>query len=317
MDNKIRVFEAFAGYGGAHFGLKRVNIPHEVIGFSEIDKYADYMYKLNHGDIKNYGDITKINPLELPDFDLFIGGPPCQPFSQAGLGLGELDTRGTLFHDIIRICSVKKPKVILLENVKGLLTKRHESTLKKIISELETIGYFVDYKLLNSSDYGIPQNRERVWIIASQKPFPSDWDMTPTKVELKCRFKDMLEDNVNPKYYLNDNQINKMKERVKEDYSVSEPLCLDVYNRKIKRNGISITITEPHHGTLRVVEPMRDNKVVIRKLTPLEMYRLMGFCDDEVNFGNLSESQIGKRAGNGWDVNVSSLIIGKIVDALF
>ena len=107
---KLKVFEAFAGYGGASFGLKRAKIPFEVIGYSENDKFAIELYDNNHPGILNYGDITKINPNDIPDFDLITGGFPCQPFSQVGLGKGEADIRGTLFHDLIRICEVKRPK---------------------------------------------------------------------------------------------------------------------------------------------------------------------------------------------------------------
>ena len=163
-DLKIKVFEAFAGYGGASFGLKKSKIEHEVIGFSEFDKYAAAIFELNHPGINNLGDITQINPKMMPDFDLFTGGFPCQPFSSAGLGKGELDIRGTLFYDVIRICKEKKPQHILLENVKGLTTKRHKETFEKILSELKKIGYDVHWKVLNSKDYGIPQNRERLWI---------------------------------------------------------------------------------------------------------------------------------------------------------
>ena len=122
---KLKLFEAFAGYGGASFALKRAKIPFNVVGFSEIDKFAIELYKKNHPNVKEFGDITTIDPNLLPDFDLFTGGFPCQPFSQVGLGRGELDTRGTLFHDIIRICNKKKPTHILLENVKGLTTSKH------------------------------------------------------------------------------------------------------------------------------------------------------------------------------------------------
>ena len=117
--NKIKVFETFAGYGGASFGLKLAKIPHEVVGFSEWDKWAIELFQANHPGINLFpdwsGDIREIDENALPDFDLFTGGFPCQPFSSAGLGNGELDMRGTLFYDILRIVSVKKPKHILLE----------------------------------------------------------------------------------------------------------------------------------------------------------------------------------------------------------
>ena len=189
---KIKVFEAFAGYGGASFGLKKAGINHEVIGYSENDKYASEIFELNHPGIKGYGDITKINPKELPDFDLFTGGFPCQPFSSAGLGKGELDIRGTLFYDVIRICSVKKPKHILLENVKGLITQRHSETFNKVLSELKRIGYDVQWRLLNSKDFGVPQNRERVWIYGVMGKLPDGFELAPKKIQLKKKFKDYL-----------------------------------------------------------------------------------------------------------------------------
>ena len=140
---KLRLFEAFAGYGGASFALRKAKIPFETVGFSENDKFAVELYEKNHPGVVGYGDITQIDPDILPDFDLFTGGFPCQPFSQVGLGKGEDDTRGTLFHDIIKICTVKKPKHILLDNVKGLKTNRHGKTLETIVNKLTQLGYDV------------------------------------------------------------------------------------------------------------------------------------------------------------------------------
>ena len=316
MSKKLRVFEAFAGYGGASFGLKRSGISHKVVGFSEFDKFASEIFEINHPGIKNYGDITKIEPKDLPDFDMFTGGFPCQPFSQAGLGHGELDIRGTLFYDIIRICKIKKPKHLLLENVKGLTTKRHEKTLSKIKSELELLGYNLDIKLLNSKDYGIPQNRVRVWIYAYLGTFTKKFDLTPKVEKLKTRFKDFL-DKEPPEYlFLSDKQINRLEELHKVDFNVLEPLCLDIYNKKIKYDGTCITITEPHHNSLRVVHPPKDGKYIVRKLSITEHYRLMGFKDGEFKFGSQSYQQLCKRAGNGWDVNITGKILRRIASQI-
>ena len=138
---RLNVFEGFAGYGGASFGLNRCGIPYQVVGFSEFDPDAIELYKYNFPDIHNWGDITKIDKTQLPDFNLFTGGFPCQPFSTVGSMLGELDTRGTLFADIIRICEHKQPQYILLENVKGLKGKKHKPTFDKILSELKRSWY--------------------------------------------------------------------------------------------------------------------------------------------------------------------------------
>jgi DNA (cytosine-5)-methyltransferase 1 len=308
----IKVFEAFAGYGGASFGLKKAGINHEVIGFSENDKYASEIFKLNHPGIKNYGDITKINPKELPDFQLFTGGFPCQPFSSAGLGKGELDIRGTLFYDIIRICSEKKPRYILLENVKGLITQRHSETFNKVLSELKNIGYDIQWRLLNSKDFGIPQNRERVWIFGMLGELPRKFELTPVKVPLTKKFKDFLDAQPTIDLYKNKAQIDRLIEIHNVDFNVPEPLCLDIYNKRIRYDGISITITEPHHNSLRVVEKPKNGAFVVRKLSKTEHFRLMGFQDGEFNFGNYSYQQICKRAGNGWDVNLASKIFKNI-----
>jgi DNA (cytosine-5)-methyltransferase 1 len=313
---KIRVFEAFAGYGGASFGLKRSGIHYEVVGYSEFDKYASGIFELNHPDIRAFGDITKIDIDEIPNFDLFTGGFPCQPFSSAGLGLGELDIRGTLFYDIIRICEAKQPKHLLLENVKGLITKRHEKTFEKIKSELGHLGYTLDIKLLNTKDYGIPQNRERIWIYGYKGCLPENFSIVPEKEPLILRFKDFLDDHPPEHLFLNEKQISRLEEIHKVDFNVSEPLCLDIYNKKIKHDGTCITITEPHHNSLRVVQPPVNGKFVVRKLSVTEHYRFMGFKDGEFNFGEQSYQQLCKRAGNGWDVNLTGKILSKIFNQI-
>ncbi len=309
---KIRVFEAFAGYGGASFGLKKSGLNHDVIGYSEFDKFASSIFELNHPGITNFGDIKKIDPESLPDFDLFTGGFPCQPFSSAGLGQGEFDIRGTLFSDIIRICSIKKPRHLLLENVKGLTTKRHEGTLAKIKKELEQLGYELNIKLLNTKDYGIPQNRIRVWIYGYLGKLPEGFDLAPEPLELKLKLKNFLDKNPEEHLFLSDKQIQRLEELHKVDFNVHEPLCLDIYNKKIKDDGTVITITEPHHNSLRIVHPPQNGKFIVRKMSIQEHYRLMGFENGEFNFGAQSYQQLCKRAGNGWDVNLTSLILKKI-----
>lgn len=303
---KIKVFEGFAGYGGASFGLKRAKIPHEIIGFSEIDKFAIELYSKNFPNIKSYGDITQIKPEELPDFDLFTGGFPCQPFSQVGLGKGEEDTRGTLFHKILEICTVKRPKHVLLENVKGLITKRHEKTLNTIIKKLEQLGYQVTYKLLNSKDYGIPQNRERVWIYAFHGKLDSNFKLEPQKEELTTFFKDLLCQNPPNKLFKTPEQIKRLKELYNLDFIVEESSCADLYNKKIRTDGISITILEPHHNKMRVVHPPINGELQVRNYSIPEHYRLMGFKDGEIDFANQSYQQLCKRAANGWDINLVS-----------
>ena len=313
---KLKVFEGFAGYGGASFALKRAKIPHEVIGYSEIHPGAIKLYEMNHKKIKNFGDITKIKPEDLPDFNFFTGGFPCQAFSSAGSNHGELDTRGTLFYEIIRICEVKQPEFILLENVKGLFSNRHKKTFTKIISELERIGYNVMYELLNSKDYGVPQNRERVWIFATKKKIPKNWSFTPEKEELKLTFKDILDKDVHEKYHKNEQQINRLIEVTGVNMDVPEPLCLDIYNKRIRQDKICMTITEPHHNTMRAVEPKVNGKFRVRKLTEKEHFRLMGFKDGEIEMGKMSYSELCRAAGNGWDINIVTKLLNQIKELM-
>ena len=309
---KVRLFEAFAGYGGASLGLEKAKIPFEVIGYSENDKFAIEFYENNHPGNKNYGDITKIDPTQIPDFDLFTGGFPCQPFSSVGLGYGEQDTRGTLFHDIIRICDVKRPKHILLENVKGLKTNRHGRTFNTIVNRLARLGYDVTYKVINSKDYGIPQNRERLWIYAYYGVLPLTFNLEPKKLKLKNYFKDLLDKNPAEDLYKNQTQINRLKELYKLDFIVSEPSCADLYNNNIRNDGISVTILEPHHNKMRVVEPPVNGQLKVRKYSIEEHFRFMGIDLNRISFGKLSYQQLCKMASNGWDVNLVSLIYKKI-----
>jgi DNA (cytosine-5)-methyltransferase 1 len=135
------------------------------IGYSEIDKYASQVFDYHFPNTKNYGDCTKINAKELPDFDLLVGGFPCQSFSIAGKRMGFNDTRGTLFFDIARILKEKHPRNFILENVKGLLSHDNGRTFKTIITTLAELGYGVEWQVLNSKNFGVPQNRERVFIV--------------------------------------------------------------------------------------------------------------------------------------------------------
>ena len=161
----VKVFSMFSGIGGFELGLVKSNLPYQLIGYSEIDKYAISVFESKFKGVKNYGDATRIQGDELPDFDLLVGGFPCQAFSVAGLQKGFDDTRGTLFFDIARICSEKRPRHLVLENVKGLLSHDKGKTFQTILRVLSDLGYGVEWQVLNSKDFGVPQNRERVFIV--------------------------------------------------------------------------------------------------------------------------------------------------------
>ena len=330
---RLRVFEAFAGYGGASYGLKRVkeqhpNFNYRVVGYSEVDKWASELFDANHHNIDgtpihNYGDITKIDPKELPDFDLFTGGFPCQPFSSAGMQMGENDLygRGTLFYHIMRICKEKQPRYILMENVKGLTAKKFEPTFNKMKSMLSEIGYGdnpLAYTVLNTKNYGIPQNRERLWMFAKLGGLPEGFNMVPPEIHNGLRLCDFLDSNPPKELYLSHAQIEHLKEKHGiKSFVVEEPLCFDVYNKKIKYDGTCITITQPEHNVLRVVEVPHDDGVeIVRKMSVQEQFRLMGLRDGEMNFANQSYSQLSKRAGNGWDVNLVGILMNHIFTQL-
>lgn len=337
--NKIRIFEGFAGYGGASFGLKRLkeNIPtidYEVVGYSEFDKYAAELFDANHKDlkgnpIKNWGDITKINPEALPDFDMFMGGFPCQPFSSAGMQLGYNDPygRGAMLGHIIRICRVKKPKYIFLENVKGFTHGKFKPMHDQLVKDLTEMGYGVNplaQAILNSKDYGVPQNRERLWMFAQLGGLPEKFNIVPPKVNSEAKMADFLDYNPEKKLYLSEAQIDhlKVKHHI-ETFVVDTPLCFDVYNKKIKLDGYSITITQPEHNSLRVIEvPKQDGKEIVRKMSVHEQFRLMGFriprdcSSSEIDFNGQSYTQLSKRAGNGWDINLVGILLTHIFSQL-
>lgn len=328
--SKIRVFEAFAGYGGASFALKKAKIQHEVVMFSEWDKWAKKLFIANHGDVPLYGengDINKGDIQKIPKFDLFTGGFPCQPFSSAGKGFGELDPRGTLFYPILQIVKYHRPKHILLENVKGMTHRKHKPTLNKIIQTLEDLGYEVpEPKLLNSKDYGIPQNRERLWIYAYHGRLPEGFTHAPKNKKSSKTFQDFLDHKhgitIPDNMYLSDQQIDVLLHKhnmpIEEILHEDESLCLDIYNKKLKKDKISITLTEPHHNSLRVVEKNENvaRGYTVRKLTITEHYRLMGFKENELITDGQSYYQLCKRAGNGWDINISSMILKKVLKEL-
>jgi len=162
----MKVFSMFSGVGGFELGLQRAAVDHELVGYCEWDKYASQIYDKQFPGVKNYDDATTIVPDELPEFQLLVGGFPCQSFSVAGNRRGFLDdTRGTLFFDIARVLSARQPRYVVLENVKGLLHHDEGRTFDTILGVLADIGYDVQWEVLNSRYLGVPQNRERVYIV--------------------------------------------------------------------------------------------------------------------------------------------------------
>lgn len=304
----------------------------DCVGFSEVDKYCNQLLSIKWPTVKNYGDATKINTTELPDFDLLVGGFPCQSFSIAGKRRGFDDTRGTLFFDVARILRDKKPRNVVLENVKGLLSHDGGRTFTTIIRVLSDLGYFVEWQVLNSKNFGVPQNRERVFIIGhlggepARKVFPI---RQSDELSQKSRGKGQIE--------------NKYSTAITTDYrkgvhSGGETYAIGTLRthkdgqgfRAIKQN-ISPTIPararEDGSGQPVISKTVRTGGMgspygskqnwdsyelegKIRRLTPLETERLQGFPDNWTK--DFSDSQRYKMMGNAVTVNVVAEVIKRL-----
>ena len=200
---KIKIIDLFAGIGGIRLGFEQAfkgNV--ECVFTSEIDKFAIQTYIANFGDENIYGDITKIDEKDIPEHDILLAGFPCQPFSQAGLKKGFKDTRGTLFFDIERVMLAKKPKAFLLENVKQLKGHDKGNTLKVILEHLKNAGYKTYVQVLAAKDFGVPQNRERIYIVGFLDNNVDFHFPEPIKKETKVG--SILEKNPDKKYTISD-----------------------------------------------------------------------------------------------------------------
>ena len=204
----IRVLELFGGIGACSKALERLGIKYEIADYVEIDKYAVKSFNAMHGTNYEPQDICQWD--KDIDVDLIMHGSPCQDFSLAGKQAGGDEgsgTRSSLMFETIRIVDKLKPKYVIWENVKNLLSKNHRHNFDKYLETMESLGYKNYYQVLNAKDYGIPQNRERVFTISIRKDLNTIFEF-PIKQELKIKLKDMLEDEVDKKYYLSDKMLN-------------------------------------------------------------------------------------------------------------
>ncbi len=310
----MKYFSTFSGIGGFELGIRQAaeklsSTKPVCVGYSEIDKYAIQVYE-KHFNHKNYGDITKINAKKLPDFDLLVGGFPCQAFSVAGKRKGFLDTRGALFFEIARIIKQKQPRLLLLENVKGLLSHNQGQTFYTIITTLDELGYDCQWQVLNSKNHGVPQNRERVFIVGhlrgSARPevFPF---IRTDKSDIQ---------HLNKPKHSNDRVI-KVPEATKKGYAearTGQAINLGVINSKTARGRVGniaqVLDTKMQQYTL--TEDMQ-----IRRLTPKECERLQGFPNDWTKNGvegEISDTQRYKMLGNAVTVNVIKDIMIRILN---
>ena len=202
---RLKALSLFSGVGAWESALKNLGIEIDLVGYSEIDKYASKAFSLMHGvsETLNLGDITKIDETKLPDIDIVTYSPPCQAFSTAGLKKGTDDPRGVLFFDALRIIRAKRPKYAIMENVKNLTGKQFAETFSSMLTSLRYAGYRNYWKVLNATDYGVPQNRERVFIVSIREDIDTGYTF-PRPIKLEKRLKDVLEQTVDDKYYLSE-----------------------------------------------------------------------------------------------------------------
>ena len=310
----------------------------ECIGYSEIDKYAVQIYQ-QHFSHTNYGDITTLNATELPDFDLLVGGFPCQAFSIAGKRRGFNDTRGTLFFDIARILKEKRPRLLVLENVKGLLSHDNGRTFKVIISTLIELGYDIQWQVLNSKNHGVPQNRERVFIVGHLRGTGRP-QVFPFGETNRATNKGLEQENTEVASTLRSRYGNGTGSHLQQ---LNNPTHSN--NRIYGEDGISPTLNTAQGGlrqpkvAIPVLTPDRPNKrqngrrfkedgedsftltgqdkhgvsdgVKIRRLTPTECERLQGFPDGWT--ATVSDTQRYKTLGNAVTVNVIRDIMEKLL----
>ena len=207
----LKVLELFAGIGACSKALTNLGIDHEIVDAVEIDKYAVQSFNAIHGTNFEPQDITKWD--KDIECDLIMHGSPCQDFSVAGLGKGgdkDSGTRSSLMYETLRIVEKLKPKYVIWENVKNLISKKHKHNFDAYVEAMEQLGYHSQYQVLNAKDYGVPQNRERVFTVSIRNDLNCDFKF-PEPIELKLRLKDVLEPQVDEKYYLDEERLAKIK----------------------------------------------------------------------------------------------------------
>lgn len=343
----MRYLSLFSGIGGFELGImdawKHTQHPGawrnlECVGFSEIDKYASSIYQKHFPKHDNLGDITKVSAESIPDFDLLVGGFPCQAFSLAGKRMGFSDTRGTLFFDIARILEAKRPKMLLLENVRGLTNHGGGRTFSTIIRTLDELGYDIQWQILNSKYHGVPQNRERVFIVGHLRGSPR-----PQVFPYREGYGDVIQRNkegqnaatltvqyekggrgthiahaatLDTKGGMNARGTTILvREATKKGYAearVGDSINLSIPNSKTRRGRVGRGVAQTLDTGMQQYTLTEDMKV--RRLTPLECERLQGF-PDFWTYG-ISDSQRYKCLGNAVTRNVVRDVATKIFQSI-
>lgn len=340
----IDYLSLFSGIGAFESALKNLTIPFDLVGFSEIDKYAIKSYCAIHNvsESMNFGDITKIKESELPKVDLITYGFPCQDISLSGKQQGLFNDDGTktrsgLFFDALRIIEATKPKVAIAENVKNLTSKKFAEQFKIVLDSLEAAGYNNYWKVLNSKDFGIPQNRERVFIVSIRKDCDTGVFEFPEPYPLKLRLKDLLEPEVDDCFYLSQkgfDYVFNMRIEAK-GIGFSDAVDTSFVNPDVC-NTLSVKSSGSHYqrsGTSTFVSDsrkkmmVRDMKEAIKNgtdwksfrcrfLTPKEQFRLSGFSDDDYEKASKvnCKTRLWMQTGNAIVVDVAEELLCMLFD---
>jgi len=301
-----KFIDLFAGIGGFRSGFEKYN--YKCVFTSEIDTHAQEIYNLNYGD-KVYSDITQIDENDIPNHDILLAGFPCQPFSIAGEKKGFNDTRGTLFFDIERILKAKKPKVVVLENVKHFKSHDKGNTIKVVINALQELGYTTNWQVLNAKDFGVPQNRERTIIVGALNGIK--FDFSKLKIKKTTAIKDILEESDGCEY-LDESEYTLIPNPKRQPSGL---IFVGYRNKNIRTKGVKentkhlsrvhkqpnrIYSSDGTHPTLSSQESAGRYYIYhqgkVRKLTIKECYRLMGFPDNFKLIG--SKTKLYNRIGN-------------------
>ncbi len=322
--NKYKVGSFFAGVGGIDLGFEKTNL-FEVVYANEIDKYPVITYENNFKLKVDNRDINIVSGKEIPDFDIMIGGFPCQAFSLAGYrqGFNDEKGRGTLFFEMIRIIKEKietgkQPEIVFFENVKNLVSHDSGNTFQTILEELKKLGYFVKQQVLNASEYGnTPQNRERIYIVGFLSKEKYEKFIFPLPIKLTKKIEDIVdfEEKVDKKYYYTEENCkfyNELYENMKNEKSIYQ--WRRIYVRENK-SGLCPTLTA-NMGTGGHNVPLINTKYGIRKLTPMECFMLQGFPDTFKIPTTLSNTRLYKQAGNSVVVTVVERIALEILNVI-
>ena len=322
----LKTVSLFAGAGGLDLGF--LNAGFDIVWANDIDKYAYESYRHNISDHIVLGDINQLLN-KIPSHDVLIGGFPCQPFSMMGQQLGFEDERGTLFFTIEQIVRTHRPKIIVLENVKNLETHnggetfaRMQRILRDELLDDNGLGYSVFYQVLNSADFGIPQTRRRVFVVAFDRGYFNNIDINfefPQPIELQQNLKDILDDSVDKKYFLSEKILptilshgtGNCYSKSEIDLKIARPLCATMH--KMHRASQDNYVTDVENR--RKFEDTEEKRISnVRRLTPNECRKLQGFPSEwEIN---VSDTQAYRQFGNAVTVDVAYNVAMQIVRTL-